>query len=69
MSQEIAVLRDGKLGLAPSSLVDTGVHTVILDTVAHAELCEQFNEGRFLHHVPWADAAACGPCHPGNDSH
>ncbi|MET7701094.1 hypothetical protein [Streptomyces sp. NPDC005485] len=85
------------LGLAPSKLVDIGVHTVILDTVAYAELCERFNDGVFLHHVPkidmkndgsvmktahivaadgwevdlslWADAAECGPCHPGNDSH
>ncbi len=85
------------LGLAPSKLVDIGVHTIILDTVAYAELCERFNGGRFLHHVPevemkndgsvmrtahivaadgwdvdlplWADAAPCGPCHPGNDSH
>ncbi|MEU5117074.1 hypothetical protein AB0G64_37020 [Streptomyces longwoodensis] len=85
------------LGLAPSKLVDIGVHTVILDTVAYAELCENFNAGRFLHHVPrvdmkndgsviktahivaadgwevdlplWTDAADCGPCHPGNDSH
>jgi hypothetical protein len=85
------------LGLAPSKLVDVGVHTVILDTVAYAELCDRFNGGHFLHHVPevdmkddgsvlrtaavvaadgweidlplWADAAGCGPCHPGNDSH
>lgn len=61
MSQEGAVLRDEKLDLAPGTLVDIGVHTVILDTVAHAERCEKFIEGRFLHHVPWADAAACGP--------
>ncbi|MFF8196745.1 glycine-rich domain-containing protein [Streptomyces bobili] len=88
--------REG-LGLAPSKLVDIGVHTVILDTVAYAELCEKFNGGQFLHHVPevdmkndgsvmktaqlvaadgwevdlplWTDAAECGPCHPGNDSH
>ncbi|MFF3552530.1 hypothetical protein ACFYXL_03815 [Streptomyces tsukubensis] len=85
------------LGLAPSKLVDIGVHTVILDTVAYAELCARHNGGRFLHHVPkvafkndgsvmrtahliaadgwevdlplWTDAADCGPCHPGNDSH
>ncbi|MFE4829920.1 hypothetical protein [Streptomyces sp. NPDC056672] len=85
------------LGLAPSALVDIGVHTVILDTLAYAKLCERFNSGHFLHHVPevdfkedgsvmktaqhvaadgwevdlplWADAAKCGPCHPGNDSH
>ncbi|TQO30004.1 hypothetical protein FHX79_111821 [Streptomyces cavourensis] len=85
------------LGLAPSKLVDIGVHTIVLDTVAYAELCERFNDGRFLHHVPevemkndgsvvrtarvvatdgwevdlplWVDAAGCGPCHPGNDSH
>ncbi|MFH9264122.1 glycine-rich domain-containing protein [Streptomyces sp. NPDC017546] len=85
------------LGLAPSKIVDIGVHTIILDTVAYATLCERFNGGHFLHHVPdvafkndgsvlrtadliatdgwevdqplWADAADCGPCHPGNDSH
>ncbi|MGW7247229.1 hypothetical protein [Streptomyces decoyicus] len=77
-------------------IVDIGVHTIILDTVAYAELCDTFNGGHFLHHVPkvefkydgsvmktahriaadgwevdlplWTDAA-CGPCHPGNDSH
>lgn len=40
------------LGLAPSKLVDIGVHMIILDTVAYAELCDQFNAGHFLHHVP-----------------
>lgn len=89
--------RGESLGLAPSKLVDIAVHTIILDTVAYTELCERFNDGHFLHHVPkvefkndgsvmktaqriaadgwevdlplWADAAECGPCHPGNDSH
>ncbi|WP_329180950.1 hypothetical protein OG754_39250 [Streptomyces decoyicus] len=89
--------RNEALGLAPSTIVDIGVHTIILDTVAYAELCDTFNGGHFLHHVPkaefkydgsvmktahriaadgwevdlplWTDAAACGPCHPGNDSH
>jgi hypothetical protein len=89
--------RGQKLGLAPSKLVDIGVHTIILDTVAYAGLCAKFNDGRFLHHVPkvdfkndgsvmrtahivaaegwevdlslWQDAADCGPCHPGSDSH
>ncbi|MEU9382508.1 hypothetical protein AB0D38_16645 [Streptomyces sp. NPDC048279] len=89
--------RGEALGLAPSTLVDIGVHTIILDTLAYAELCDRFNDGYFLHHVPkvdfkndgsvmktahivaadgwdvdhplWADAADCGPCHPGNDSH
>ncbi|MFK0115728.1 glycine-rich domain-containing protein [Streptomyces sp. NPDC090994] len=89
--------RGQKSVLAPSKLVDIGVHTIILDTVAYAELCDRFNAGAFLHHVPhvemkddgsvmrtahiiaadgwevdlplWADAATCGPCHPGNDSH
>ncbi len=77
--------------------MDIGVHTIILDTVAYAELCDKYNDGHFLHHVPkaemkndgsvvrtahlvaragwevdlplWEDAAECGPCHPGNDSH
>ncbi|MFC8536891.1 hypothetical protein ACFUJY_23640 [Streptomyces sp. NPDC057249] len=40
------------LGLAPSKLVDVGVHTIILDTVAYAELCATHNGGHFLHHVP-----------------
>jgi hypothetical protein len=44
--------RGEKLGLAPSTLVDIGVHTIILDTVAYAELCERHNGGHFLHHVP-----------------
>ncbi len=37
--------RGDKLGLAPSSLVDIGVHTIILDTMAYAELCDRFNGG------------------------
>jgi len=89
--------RGESLRLAPSTLVDIGVHTIILDTVAYADLCDRFNDGHFLHHVPkvemkndgsvmktatviaadgwdvdlplWTDAAECGPCHPGNDSH
>ncbi|MGH1554539.1 hypothetical protein ACRAWF_29250 [Streptomyces sp. L7] len=89
--------RGESLGLAPSKLVDIGVHTIILDTMAYAELCNRFNDGHLLHHVPevqmkndgsvmktaiviapsgrdvdlplWTDAAGCGPCHPGNDSH
>ncbi|MFF2216854.1 glycine-rich domain-containing protein [Streptomyces antibioticus] len=75
--------RGESLGPAPSKLVDIGVHTIILDTVAYAELCEKFNDSVFLHHVPKADmkndgsviktahivAADGGPCHPGNDSH
>ena len=89
--------RGEALGLAPSRIVDIGVHTVILDTVAYLGLCERYNAGHFLHHVPvvdmkndgsvmktahviatdgwevdlplWADAAACGPCFPGNDAH
>ncbi|WP_371682403.1 hypothetical protein [Kitasatospora sp. MMS16-BH015] len=44
--------RDEHLSLGPSSLVDIGVHTIILDTVAYAELCDRYNDGHFLHHVP-----------------
>ncbi|MEV6011824.1 hypothetical protein AB0M29_34020 [Streptomyces sp. NPDC051976] len=40
------------LGLGPGSIVDIGVHTMILDTVAYAEFCQKYNDGRFLHHVP-----------------
>ncbi|MEU2264959.1 hypothetical protein ABZ568_00595 [Streptomyces olindensis] len=47
--------RGERLGLAPSKLVDIGVHTIILDTVAYAELCEKYNNGEFLHHVPKVD--------------
>ncbi|MFE9332813.1 hypothetical protein [Streptomyces sp. NPDC006925] len=88
--------RGQQLGLAPSKVVDIGVHTIILDTMAYAELCGKY-DGQFLHHVPliemknddsvmktahriaadgwevdlplWADAAECGPCHHGNNSH
>ncbi|WP_432086905.1 hypothetical protein [Streptomyces sp. bgisy095] len=91
------VHRGEGLGLAPSTIVDVGVHTIILDTVSYAELCDRYNDGYFLHHVPlvemkndgsvmktahlvaragwevdlplWEDAATCGPCHHGNDSH
>ncbi|MEW2545908.1 hypothetical protein AB0910_09060 [Streptomyces sp. NPDC047002] len=48
--------RGEQLGLAPSSLVDIGVHTIILDTAAYAELCDRYNSGRFLHHVPLVEA-------------
>ncbi len=44
--------RGEALGLAPSRIVDIGVHTIILDTVAYAELCDRYNDGHFLHHVP-----------------
>ncbi|MER5201402.1 hypothetical protein ACWD3J_38750 [Streptomyces sp. NPDC002755] len=43
------------LGLAPSTLVDIGVHTVILDTVTYLDLCNRFNSGHFLHHIPETD--------------
>ncbi|WP_329266676.1 glycine-rich domain-containing protein [Streptomyces sp. NBC_01451] len=38
--------------IGPGHIVDIGVHTVILDTVAYAELCDRYNDGVFLHHVP-----------------
>ena len=44
--------RGESLGLAPSELVDIGVHAIILDTVAYADLCDRFNGGHFLPHVP-----------------
>ncbi|WNI23766.1 hypothetical protein [Streptomyces sp. ITFR-16] len=44
------------LGLAPGKIVDIGVHTVILDTVAYAALCEKYNAGHLLHHVPLVEA-------------
>nr|WP_107100868.1 hypothetical protein [Streptomyces graminilatus] len=48
------------LGLTPGHIVDIGVHTVILDTVAYAELCDRYNGGAFLHHVPLVDMKADG---------
>ncbi|MFF8234873.1 glycine-rich domain-containing protein [Streptomyces caelestis] len=47
--------RGEKLGLAPSKIVDIGVHTIILDTVAFFDLCDRFNGGQYLHHVPKVD--------------
>ncbi|MFI0899321.1 glycine-rich domain-containing protein [Streptomyces sp. NPDC020983] len=47
--------RGRRLGLAPGKIVDIGVHTMILDTVAYAEFCMKYNDGRFLHHVPLVD--------------
>ncbi|TQJ92772.1 hypothetical protein [Streptomyces sp. SLBN-31] len=44
--------RGQRLGLAPSSIVDIGVHTIILDNVAYAELCNKYTDGNFLHHIP-----------------
>jgi hypothetical protein len=40
------------LGLGPGSIVDIGVHTMILDTVEYAAFCQEYNDGHFLHHVP-----------------
>lgn len=40
------------LGLGPGSIVDIGVHMMILDTVAYAEFCKKYNGGDFLHHIP-----------------
>lgn len=62
-------LRGQGLGLAPSKLVDIGAHTIILDTVAYAELCDVARAGWEVDLPLWEDAADCGPCHPGNDSH
>lgn len=44
--------RGQRLGLGPGSIVDIGVHAMILDTVAYAEFCQKYNNGHFLHHVP-----------------
>ncbi|WP_331740514.1 hypothetical protein OG613_46465 (plasmid) [Streptomyces sp. NBC_00015] len=38
-------------GLAPNTLVDIGVHTVILGTVTYLDLCDRFNRGHFLQHI------------------
>lgn len=58
LGQSIAYLitamecRGRGLGLGPGSIVDIGVHMMILDTVAYAEFCRKYNGGDFLHHVP-----------------
>lgn len=48
--------RGEKLGLAPSSLVDIGVHTIILDTVAYAELCATYNGGTSCTTSRWSNS-------------
>jgi hypothetical protein len=53
-------LRGAALGLVPAQIVDIGVHTVILDTVAYAELCDTHNSGNFLHDVPRVDVKQDG---------
>ncbi|MFH9613792.1 hypothetical protein ACH4MM_08585 [Streptomyces pratensis] len=40
------------LGIGPGKIVDIGVHMVMLDTVEYFALCERFNGGAYLHHVP-----------------
>ncbi|MFB8025988.1 MULTISPECIES: hypothetical protein [unclassified Streptomyces] len=40
------------LGMGPGKIVDIGVHMVMLDTVEFFALCERFNGGVYLHHVP-----------------
>lgn len=40
------------LELTPGHVVDIGVHTLILDTPTWQMLCERYNDGQFLHHVP-----------------
>ncbi|MET8538725.1 hypothetical protein ABZV67_45550 [Streptomyces sp. NPDC005065] len=41
-----------RLGLGPGRIVDIGVHMIMLDTKAYFELCEKYNGGEYLHHVP-----------------
>ncbi|MDQ0946754.1 hypothetical protein QFZ24_000677 [Streptomyces phaeochromogenes] len=43
--------RGERLALTTSTLVDVGVHTV-----TYLGLCERFNGGHFLRHVPAVDA-------------
>ncbi|MFE9248814.1 hypothetical protein [Streptomyces sp. NPDC007088] len=49
------------LGLAPSKLVGVGAHPIVLDTVACAELCDTYDNGHFLHHVPLVETKDDGP--------
>ncbi|MFJ5608471.1 glycine-rich domain-containing protein [Streptomyces sp. NPDC093221] len=44
--------RGQDLGLGPGHIIDIGVHTMILDTMAYADFCDHHNGGAFLHHVP-----------------
>ncbi|MFJ4126511.1 glycine-rich domain-containing protein [[Kitasatospora] papulosa] len=43
------------LGMGPGKIVDIGVHMVMLDTKAYFALCDRFNGGTYLHHVPKID--------------
>lgn len=47
------------LGLGCGELVDTAVHTFILDTGNYAAFCDRYH-GRFLHHIPEIDRKADG---------
>ena len=43
------------LELTPSTLVGIGVQTITLDALSYADLCDRFNGGHLLHHVPKAE--------------
>lgn len=42
--------------LSPSSFVDIGWHTFLLDTVEYRNFCRTRASGRFIDHVPFDDA-------------
>lgn len=49
-----------RLGMGPGRIVDIGVHTIMLDTKAFFALCEKYNAGEYLHHVPQVELKADG---------
>jgi hypothetical protein len=51
---------DPAAGLGCGSLVDQGVHALILDTRIYAAFCNEHNHGEFLHHVPYLERKADG---------
>ena len=50
--------RGESLELTPSTLVDIGIQTITLDALSYADLCDRFNGGHLLHHVPKAGRKA-----------
>ncbi|MEW1615303.1 MULTISPECIES: hypothetical protein [unclassified Streptomyces] len=49
-----------RLGMGPGRIVDIGVHTIMLDTKAFFGLCEKYNGGEYLHHVPLVEMKGDG---------
>ncbi|MEV0887706.1 hypothetical protein ACIOHB_04745 [Streptomyces microflavus] len=49
-----------RLGMGPGRIVDIGVHAIMLDTKAFFALCEKYNGGEYLHHVPLVEMKGDG---------